>query len=590
MARRFLVLGLPKILRATIPNAGIEIYAGLFVMAVTPVIYSQTDPYENSHDHHLMILTQLAQTLVVLCGMVRESVQGNLANWIVTFVIMITLCPMFLVLLVYVYDPSGQMMRRVFLPNKVEDKWEDVKRLLQELARADKEASEAIAIAIAAVESGDVDADATLRICAEIGTSAMDLDNETLRESTAELLGAFGVGTKQADELLDSAGLKLLIWGLKPQVEPTLTKYGLVWEDVLPVLETIDSIDEVRDAVQEPMAHLERAAKRSRLLAKKLAVAYLKPPLSPLLAKQGLEWADVLPALETIDSTDELKAAAADPAAFLERLTSAGGPAAKKLAAVYLKPPLESHLAKQGLEWADVAPMLEEVDSIDELKRAIEYPVAFLHRVAESGCENLGIAISASLHVLEVQPGGQGSKKDVQVGDILSKVGSSELLYDGHTPLDINVASMLSSARARGEPFITIEFNGGAKRADFRIKSRVAAAVVTGCVNAEQAGFSWPGAERETLAKSAPIASQHLDKRLRSTYREYIIDDRDALMGPPAMASRSTSPESKVPVAAGDITLQLEGVDALSRGHRSSKNDDADGVMHDVIEEVAAAY
>jgi hypothetical protein len=43
------------------PNAGIQIYIGLLVMAVSPVIYSQMDPYVSRNDHHLMISTQLAQ-------------------------------------------------------------------------------------------------------------------------------------------------------------------------------------------------------------------------------------------------------------------------------------------------------------------------------------------------------------------------------------------------------------------------------------------------------------------------------------------------------------------------------------------------
>jgi hypothetical protein len=44
MFRRFLILGLPKILRAMAPNADIQIYVGLVVMAVSPVVYSQVDP------------------------------------------------------------------------------------------------------------------------------------------------------------------------------------------------------------------------------------------------------------------------------------------------------------------------------------------------------------------------------------------------------------------------------------------------------------------------------------------------------------------------------------------------------------------
>ena len=63
------------------PNAGIEIYIGLFIMAVSPVIYSLVDPYDDRNDARLMIFTQLAQTVVVLCGMVRQNVKGNLGEW-----------------------------------------------------------------------------------------------------------------------------------------------------------------------------------------------------------------------------------------------------------------------------------------------------------------------------------------------------------------------------------------------------------------------------------------------------------------------------------------------------------------------------
>jgi hypothetical protein len=36
MFRRFLILGLPKLLRAMAPNAGIQIYIGLVIMMVFP--------------------------------------------------------------------------------------------------------------------------------------------------------------------------------------------------------------------------------------------------------------------------------------------------------------------------------------------------------------------------------------------------------------------------------------------------------------------------------------------------------------------------------------------------------------------------
>ena len=71
-----------------------------------------------------------------------------------------------------------------------------------------------------------------------------------------------------------------------------------------------------------------------------------------------------------------------DPMPFLERLASSAGPAAKKLAILHLKPLLTPHLLKHGLEWPDVAPMLKTVGSIEELKAAAADPMAFLVQLA----------------------------------------------------------------------------------------------------------------------------------------------------------------------------------------------------------------
>ena len=59
-----------------------------------------------------------------------------------------------------------------------------------------------------------------------------------------------------------------------------------------------------------------------------------------------------------------------NPMDFLEQLASSAGPAAKKLAILHLKPLLTPHLLKQGLVWSDVVPVLETVESIEELKAA----------------------------------------------------------------------------------------------------------------------------------------------------------------------------------------------------------------------------
>jgi hypothetical protein len=51
-------------------------------------------------------------------------------------------------------------------------------------------------------------------------------------------------------------------------------------------------------------------------------MAALKPKLEPLLNAKGLEWTDILPVLNAVDSVEELASAVSDPAAFLEKLAN----------------------------------------------------------------------------------------------------------------------------------------------------------------------------------------------------------------------------------------------------------------------------
>ena len=48
----------------------------------------------------------------------------------------------------------------------------------------------------------------------------------------------------------------------------------------------------------------------SEAVGRKLALAELRFRMKPWLEKNGLEWTDVLPALQTVDSIKELEAAA----------------------------------------------------------------------------------------------------------------------------------------------------------------------------------------------------------------------------------------------------------------------------------------
>jgi hypothetical protein len=96
-------------------------------------------------------------------------------------------------------------------------------------------------------------------------------------------------------------------------------------------------------------------------------------------------------------------------------------------------------------------------------------------------------------------------QKGVCVGDIMSRVGSHELVYDGSTPMDVKVSSLLSEARARGEAFVRIEFNEGAKGENFKIKSGLTAALASDKLQLmHQEQSVTKAASRETLLRSTP--------------------------------------------------------------------------------------
>merc|ERR1719214_370317 len=100
----------------------------------------------------------------------------------------------------------------------------------------------------------------------------------------------------------------------------------------------------------------------------------LRQKLKPHLEERGLTFDDVRPALEQVDTIEELQAAVANPSEFLENLARSTGPAAKKYAMMKLRPKLKPHLEKQGLTFEDVRPALEQVDTIAELQAAVENP------------------------------------------------------------------------------------------------------------------------------------------------------------------------------------------------------------------------
>ena len=94
------------------------------------------------------------------------------------------------------------------------------------------------------------------------------------------------------------------------------------------------------------------------------------------------EWADALPALELVDSLEEIQAALDDPDAFLQSLMAAAGPAAKAMLTAKLRGVLMPIVARRGLVWEDIALQMEMMSSMEDLEQAMADPEAFLAQLA----------------------------------------------------------------------------------------------------------------------------------------------------------------------------------------------------------------
>ena len=66
---------------------------------------------------------------------------------------------------------------------------------------------------------------------------------------------------------------------------------------------------------------------------------------------------------------------------FLQRLMSTMGPAAMAAAIAKLRPHIEAKVNAHGLTWDDVLPAIELIDSVDEILAAIDDAEAFLSRL-----------------------------------------------------------------------------------------------------------------------------------------------------------------------------------------------------------------
>lgn len=121
---------------------------------------------------------------------------------------------------------------------------------------------------------------------------------------------------------------------LELQLEPHLRAYGLNWEDLAPLLEELDSVGELKRATKYPEEFPKRLTALSEPLARKAAAAKLRPRLEPHLTAYGLDWADAELALPHFKSIQELQSLARRPSDFVQRLAELSEVVSQKIAAL----------------------------------------------------------------------------------------------------------------------------------------------------------------------------------------------------------------------------------------------------------------
>ena len=102
-----------------------------------------------------------------------------------------------------------------------------------------------------------------------------------------------------------------------------------------PLLMALDTPDKVAEVATDPLRFLHKMEKEVAPAANKVAIAKMRPRMEPTLQRKGLAWEDLLPLIQSLDTAELIQEASANPEGYVERqLADSGGPIAKKVAAV----------------------------------------------------------------------------------------------------------------------------------------------------------------------------------------------------------------------------------------------------------------
>ena len=198
-----------------------------------------------------------------------------------------------------------------------------------------------------------------------------------------------------------AAAHRFAIARLRPVLEPRVLQLDVSWEHIVPALEKITSIEQLRDAIVDPPAFLKTLSEGDSAASKGLVIAMLRPRVMPLVQKYHIEWTDLRAALDLVEPLDDLRQALTDATALLTALMEDSTAAAERFAVARLRrkimplvpellalPPRVGDDAAAELlpRWSDIAPALvyNRIFSADDLRAALSGPADFITALAHS--------------------------------------------------------------------------------------------------------------------------------------------------------------------------------------------------------------
>ena len=302
-----------------------------------------------------------------------------------------------------------------------------------------------------------------------------------IQHQAEEMENAGEISHELAPAELIELARPLLYQKLKDKLEPELKKLcqkwkvTIEWDDVISLLEQVDTLEElqstIQQAVEDPEAFLKRLAGAAKPAAKRLMLSRLRRPIEKHLrlddSKQARENFDktwnneILPALEritTIQAMQEaLNSAMEDPQAFLTSLkdiaVQQGGkivfPIAKRTLVDKIKPKLMPYLRDKGITVSpDVVTAvqleLDKINSIDDLQAAL----SDMRKFAEQLIPNLQVAGQRLLDQAAKAHGPMVDSEEVKLQGAGSPSPGSPALMSGRGGSEQSVGAQVQSARS----------------------------------------------------------------------------------------------------------------------------------------------